>query len=99
MSGQQPHGGNLASSVEGLLSSFGLASSDTRTTVEDVAAARFRDLGYDVEVDSLRYGTLAVSCDAVTAHLLTYDRQQLLETLDAELRDTVTALRIRVNQP
>ena len=91
-----PMVGNALDAVGGLLASFGLTRTATRTTVEEAVAAEVTARGLAASVHSLRYRELVLAARPQDAALLRLDADAILEALNAVLDEPVDRLRVRV---
>lgn len=83
--------------IGGLLSALGFSGSQNRDSAQEVAEQHLTDMGFSAAtVANLRYGVLVIECDAVTARLLRYQVDDILEEVRDKVGDAVTSIRVRV---
>lgn len=97
-SGAQPVSHHVEE-LDGILKSVGVASAPTRSTADERARQLLADKGLEVKVESLRWGRLVLSGDPVTARLVRYEKDRLVDELAVQLGEgVVTEIVVRVRR-
>jgi hypothetical protein len=86
---------DMRDAVQKLTARLGLAPVASREGVEEIVERMLFERGLDADVASIRWGTLELHCDAVTARFLRFDHDVLLSAVQAQAPE-VRELRIRV---
>lgn len=79
------------------LEAWGLGTPEQRHRAITAVDQALMERGLDAEVVGLRYGTMTLAADAVSAEWLSFERDNLLAVLSAAVPGLVTDLRIRVD--
>lgn len=94
MTGRAPVG-NAGAALAGLLAGLGVADTRTRATVQGSVEEFLAEKGMRAQVVGLRYGMLTVAAEPAEAHLLGFERDNLLARLEQDTPGQVSGLRIR----
>lgn len=82
--------------VAAVLRRFSVVTPEVRSTVEERIESRLADQGIDAKVISIRWGTVVLAADPITARLLRTDHDVLLELL-GDIAD-VNDIRVQVRR-
>ena len=94
---REPVAGNAAAGLNNLLASLGVTTTKTRDSIEDSITDLLAERGLPATVVELKWGTLILSAPASIAHLLRFDRDEILAALNAAHPGVVAQLQVRVS--
>lgn len=90
-------GTNFKNTLHQLLAQNGIKPVETQKNIETTVMKTFEEAGLEVEMLSIRYGSLVVKTDAATSHLIGWDKEKLLKQINIHLDETDKIRRLSVH--
>jgi hypothetical protein len=80
----------------GLLAGLGFTTARERCRIEEAVKGVLQKKRLWAAVEGIRYGVVTLSCDQITAMLLRYDTELLLQEINNVAPGVIKSVRIRV---